>query len=147
MAINVQHLQINNQIDITDSILFVVVNFDAVAQAIDFRKETSCLPLLYAGFEPRDSGTGSPVDRMPADKPTELSRIELFKLDLNRPFLRSRFVSNSSLYRGVAQEFRKLSGAARNLYYTAIWHCPNPSNQWQRFCCWKQFSRWLNVLR
>ena len=35
--------------------IFVVVNFDALAQASDFpnRKETSCLPLLNAGFEPK----------------------------------------------------------------------------------------------
>ena len=42
------------------------------------RKETSCLPLLNAGFKPiRVSDIKSPVDWMPADKPTELSRIEL----------------------------------------------------------------------
>ena len=41
------------------------------------RKETSCLPLLNAGFEPRVSDTKSPADWMPADKPTELSRIKL----------------------------------------------------------------------
>ena len=34
--------------------IFVVVNFDALAQASDFRIE-SCLPLLNAGFEPRGS--------------------------------------------------------------------------------------------
>ena len=39
--------------------IFVLVNFDALAQASDFsnRKETSCLPLLKAGFEPRGSQT------------------------------------------------------------------------------------------
>ena len=41
------------------------------------RKETSCLPLLNAGFEPKVSDTYSPADWMPADKPTELSRIKL----------------------------------------------------------------------
>ena len=41
------------------------------------RKETSYLPLLNAGFEPRVSGTESPADWMPADKPTELSMIKL----------------------------------------------------------------------
>ena len=37
--------------------IFVVVNFDALAQASDFsnQKETSCLPLLNAGFEPKGS--------------------------------------------------------------------------------------------
>ena len=60
--------------------MFVVVNFDALAQASYIRnwKETSCLPLLNAGFEPiRVSDTKSPADWMPADKPTELSRIKL----------------------------------------------------------------------
>ena len=41
------------------------------------RKETSCLPLLNTGFEPRVSDTKSPADWMPVDKPTELSRIKL----------------------------------------------------------------------
>ena len=41
------------------------------------RKETSCLPLLNAGFEPRVSDTKSPADWMPTDKPTELSGITL----------------------------------------------------------------------
>ena len=42
------------------------------------RKETSCLPLLKAGFEPiRVSDTKSPADWMPTDKPTELSKIKL----------------------------------------------------------------------
>ena len=40
-------------------------------------KETSCLPLLKAGFEPKVSDTYSPADWMPADIPTELSRIKL----------------------------------------------------------------------
>ena len=39
--------------------------------------ETSCLPQLNAGFEPKVSDTYSPADWMPADKPTELSRIKL----------------------------------------------------------------------
>ena len=41
------------------------------------RKETSCLPLLSAGFEPRGflKSNLQPADWMPADKPTELSRI------------------------------------------------------------------------
>ena len=81
------------------------VNFDALAQASDIqietrqvvflcrmqdlnlgsqkpnrqqnRKETSCVPLQNAGFEPRVPDTKSPADWMLADKPTELSRIKL----------------------------------------------------------------------
>ena len=41
------------------------------------QKETSCLPLLNAGFEPRVWDTKSPADGMPAEKPTALSRIKL----------------------------------------------------------------------
>ena len=41
------------------------------------RKETSCVPLLKAGFEPGIPDTKSPADWMLADKPTELSRIKL----------------------------------------------------------------------
>ena len=41
------------------------------------RKETSCLPLLNTGFEPRVSGTESPADWMSADKPTELLKTKL----------------------------------------------------------------------
>ena len=41
------------------------------------RKETSCVPLLNAGFGPGVSDTKSPADWMLADKPTELSRIKL----------------------------------------------------------------------
>ena len=40
-------------------------------------KETSCLLLRNAVFEPRVSDTKSPADWMLADKPTELSRIKL----------------------------------------------------------------------
>ena len=59
--------------------MFVVVNFDALAQASDIRIERrlSYLPLLNAGFEPKVSDTYSPADWMPTDKPTELSRIKL----------------------------------------------------------------------
>ena len=46
-------------------------------QAISNRNETSRLPLLNAGFEPRVSDTKSPADWMLADKPIELSRIKL----------------------------------------------------------------------
>ena len=46
-------------------------------QAIFESKETSCFPLLNAGFEPKVSDTYSPANWMPADKPTELSRIKL----------------------------------------------------------------------
>ena len=46
-------------------IMFVVVNFDALAQASWYsnRKETSYLPLLNAGFETRVSYTKSPADK------------------------------------------------------------------------------------
>ena len=59
--------------------IFVVVNFDALAQASDIsnRKETSCVPLLNAGFEPGAPDTKSPADWMLTDKLTELSRIKL----------------------------------------------------------------------
>ena len=40
-------------------------------------KETSCVPLQNAGFEPGVPDTKSPADWMLADKPTELSRIKL----------------------------------------------------------------------
>ena len=43
------------------------------------RKETSCVPLLNAGFEPGVPDTKSPADWMLADKPTELSRFKLKK--------------------------------------------------------------------
>ena len=45
------------------------------------RKETSCVPLLNAGFEAGVPDTKSPADWMLADKPTELSRIKQ-KLDI-----------------------------------------------------------------
>ena len=46
-------------------------------QAIFESRETSCFPLLNAGFEPKVSGTESPADWMPTDKPTKLSGIKL----------------------------------------------------------------------
>ena len=46
-------------------------------QAIFKSKETSCVPLLNAGFEPGAPDTNSPADWMLADKPTKLSRIKL----------------------------------------------------------------------
>ena len=56
------------------------------------RKETSCLPLLKAGFEPNVSDTYSPADWMPADKPTELSRIKLKNLNSTaRPYDQQAF--------------------------------------------------------
>ena len=67
----------------------VVVNFDALAQASDIRIERRqvVFPLLNAGFEPKVSDTYSPVDWMPADKPTELSRIKLKNLNSTaRPY-------------------------------------------------------------
>ena len=85
--------------------IFVVVNFDALAQASNIqikrrqvvflcrmqalnpgsqkpnrlqnRKEKSCTPLQNAGFEPGVPDTKSPADWMVADKQTELSRIKL----------------------------------------------------------------------
>ena len=42
------------------------------------RKETICVPLLNAGFEPGVPDTKSPADWMFADKPTELSRIHTY---------------------------------------------------------------------
>ena len=51
------------------------------------RKETSCVPLLNAGFEPGVPDTKSPADWMLADKLTELSRIKLKNLNLTaRPY-------------------------------------------------------------
>ena len=51
------------------------------------RKETSCVPLLKAGFEPETPDTNSPADWMLADKPTELSRIKLKNLNSTaRPY-------------------------------------------------------------
>ena len=58
--------------------IFVVFNFDALAQASDIQIERRhCVPLQNAGFEPRVQETKSPADWMLADKPTELSRIKL----------------------------------------------------------------------
>ena len=60
--------------------MFVVVNLfrcSGTGKRYSNRKETSCLPLLNAGLEPKVSDTYSPADWMPADKPTELSRIKL----------------------------------------------------------------------
>ena len=44
---------------------------------VDHWSTISSFPLLNAGFEPKVSDTYSPADWMPADKPTELSRIKL----------------------------------------------------------------------
>ena len=85
--------------------IFVVVNFDALAQASNIqikrrqvvflcrmqalnpgsqkpnrlqnRKEKSCVPLQNAGYEPGVPDTKSPADWMVADKSTELWRIKL----------------------------------------------------------------------
>ena len=51
--------------------MYVVIKFDALAQASDIRIERR-----QAVFEPRVSNTKSPADWRPADKPTELSRIK-----------------------------------------------------------------------
>ena len=56
------------------------------------RKETSCVPLLKAGFEPGTPDTNSPADCMLADKPTELSRIKLKNLNSTaRPYDQGAF--------------------------------------------------------
>ena len=48
-------------------------------QAISKSKRNKLFPLLNAGFEPKVFDTNSPADWMPADKPTELLRIQLKK--------------------------------------------------------------------
>ena len=76
------------------AIYMFVVNFDALAQASDFsnRKKTSCLPLLNAGFEHRVSETESPAEWVPAEKPSELSKVKLKKLNSTaRPYDQSAF--------------------------------------------------------
>ena len=66
------------------------------------RKETSCLPLLNAGFEPRVSDPKSPANGMPADKPTRnLSASTPVELDAlwavsNRLFAKEPSVLESS---------------------------------------------------
>ena len=59
--------------------IFVVVNFDALARAIDIRIERRQVVFLCwrQDSNPEGSDTYSPADWMPADKPTELSRIKL----------------------------------------------------------------------
>ena len=64
--------------------MFVVVNFDALAQASDIRIERRQVVFL-CWFEPKVSDTYSPADWMPADKPTELSRIKLKNLNSTAP--------------------------------------------------------------
>ena len=58
---------------------FVVVNFDDLAQANNFRIERRQVVFLcwMQDSNRMVSGTESPADWMPADKPTELSRIKL----------------------------------------------------------------------
>ena len=66
-----------------------VVNFDDVAgKRHSNRKETSCLLLLNAVFEPGVWDTKSPADWMPADKPTGISRIKLKKNWTRQPIPR-----------------------------------------------------------
>ena len=59
--------------------MFVVVNFDALAQASDIRIERRQVVFLCweQDSNPSVSDTKSPADWMPNDKPTELSRIKL----------------------------------------------------------------------
>ena len=56
--------------------VFAVVNFDALAQASELKGDT-----LFSSAECRVSETESPADWMPANKPTELSRIKLKNLN------------------------------------------------------------------
>ena len=73
---------------LTDTYVFVVVNLcSGAGKRYSNRKETSCVPLLNAGFEPGDPETKSPADWMLADKPTELSRSKLKNLNSTaRPY-------------------------------------------------------------
>ena len=67
------------------------------------RKETNFLPLLNGGFgTQRVSETQSSADWMPADKPTELSRIKLKKLELNSPSLWSASIQPTWPHRHLA---------------------------------------------
>ena len=72
------------------------------------RKETSCLPLLNAGFEPKVSDTYSPADWMLANKPIELSRIKQ-KLELDSPSLWSASIQPTRPHCQLA--FTKGSGS------------------------------------
>ena len=69
--------------------MFVVVDFDALAQASDFRIERRQVVFLYWMQEKsRFSHTQSPADWMPSDKLTDLWRIKQ-KLELDSPSLSS----------------------------------------------------------
>ena len=74
--------------------IFVVVNFDALAQANDFRIERRQV-VFSAECMIRTQGvseTQSLADWMPADKPTELSRIKLINLNSTaRPYDQQAF--------------------------------------------------------
>ena len=75
--------------------IFVVVNFDALAQASDFRIERRQVVFSSAECRIRTQGvseTQSSADWMPADNPTELSRIKLKNLNSTaRPFDQQAF--------------------------------------------------------
>ena len=73
--------------------IFVVVNFDALAQASDFRIERRQVVFLcWKNDSNPESHTYSPADWMPADKPTELSRIKLKNLNSTaRPYDQQAF--------------------------------------------------------
>ena len=61
-------------------------------QAIFESKRDKLFPLLNAGFEHKVSDTYSPADWMPADKPTELSRIKVKNLNSKaRPYDQQAF--------------------------------------------------------
>ena len=91
------------------------------------RKVTGCRPLLDAGFEPRGSlGTEYPADWMPADQPTELSRIKLKKLNLTaRPYDQPAFShstplpfgTRSWLWRYTCLFFGKFDALVYSIYY------------------------------
>ena len=71
-----------------DTYMAVDVNFDALAQASDFRIESRQVAFLWWD---RDSNPGvcetrSAADWMPTHQPTELSKIKQ-KLELNSPSL------------------------------------------------------------
>ena len=70
--------------------MFVVVNFDALSQASDIRIERRLVVFLCWRQDSNPSGSQtpkSPADWMPADKPTELSRIKLKNLNSTaRPY-------------------------------------------------------------
>ena len=81
----------------------VVVSFHAHAQASDRQpifewKGGKLSSSAEYRYEPRVSGTESPPDWMPTDKPTELSRVKLEKVEINSPSLRSADIQHTWLH-------------------------------------------------